>query len=307
MVVGWPRGWGASSIKTVRLFQQIKETKDYLEALIKSSPDAIVTTDTRGIVTFFSPGAESIYGYAAAEVVGKHVSQYYVEGAGEAEKIMTLLHRDEQIKNYETQLLVRDGRQVHASISASLLKSRSGRIVGTLGVSKDITHRVELERRLQELTITDSLTGLYNQRYFYQKLEAEMERARRQRRDLALLLFDLDHFKRYNDTFGHLEGDKALREVGRLLRDSIRNLVDSGFRYGGDEFTVLLPEVAGEHAMTVVGRIKSSIEHGLKPHLTISAGLVAFRPEYRAEELVRIADEAMYESKKDYSGRVVFR
>src|SRR5262249_49478378 len=163
--------------------------------------------------------------------------------------------------------------------SLSLLKDRKGSVIGTLGVSKDITQRVELERKLKELTITDSLTGLYNQRHFYRKVNAEMERARRQRRDLALMLFDLDRFKQYNDSHGHLEGDKLLREVGRLVRESIRNMVDSGFRYGGDEFVVILPELTGEAAIAVTGRIKSQIEAGLGGAVTLSVGLVTFRPD----------------------------
>ena len=181
------------------------------------------------------------------------MARYYEDGAGEAAKLMNLLlQQGGQIKNFETRLLGHDGRRVYASLSASLLYDRTGKTIGTLGVSKDITPRVELEHKLKELTITDGLTGLYNQRYFYRKVITEMERARRQKRDLAFMLFDLDRFKAYNDTFGHLEGDKLLKEVGRLLRDSIRNMVDSAFRYGGDEFVVLLPELEGS------GRLPSS-------------------------------------------------
>ena len=135
-----------------------------------------VTTDTKGLVTYFSPGAEGVYGYASEEVIGHPVAEYYDAGPAEAEKMMTLLKKFERIKNFETILLGRDGRKIYASMSASLLKNRSGGVIGTLGVSKDITQRVELERKLKELTITDSLTGLYNQRYFHRKLAAEMER-----------------------------------------------------------------------------------------------------------------------------------
>jgi len=297
----------ASSIKTVRLFQQVKETKDYLEALIASSADAIVTTDPKGVVTFFSPGAVGIYGYEPREVVGRPVAEFYKNGAPEAAKVMSLLAQHERIKNYETVLKGKDGREVYASLSASLLKDRSGQVIGTLGLSKDITHRVELERKLKELTITDSLTGLYNQRYFQRKVRVEMERARRQSRELMLMLFDLDHFKQYNDSHGHVEGDKLLREVGRLVRDSIRNMVDSAYRYGGDEFTILFPDLSGELGLAVVDRIKRSIEDGLGDEVSLSVGLVGLRSHHTAEEFVRMADEAMYESKKGRTGRITFR
>lgn len=295
----------ASSIQTIRLYRKEKETKDYLEALIASSADAIVTTDNHGIVTFFSPGAEVIYGYSADEVVGQPVAKFYAEGAAEAERIMTLLRQHDRLQNHEAILLARDGRKIHASVSASLLVDRNGKNIGTLGVSKDVTQRVELERKLKELTITDGLTGLYNQRHFYKRVAAEIERARRQSRDLSLMLFDVDHFKEYNDSHGHLEGDKLLRQIGKIVQDAIRNLVDSGYRYGGDEFTVLLPDLAREQGLTVTRRIKHKIEGGAG--VRISVGLVGYRPGMTGEEFIRLADEAMYDAKRKRDGEIVAR
>ena len=92
------------------------------------------------------------------------------------------------------------------------------------------------------MSIKDSLTGLYNQRYFYDRLAGEIERARRQSHPLSLLLFDIDQFKTYNDCHGHLAGDNVLQAAGQIVMESTREHVDVGFRYGGDEFTVILPE-----------------------------------------------------------------
>jgi PleD family two-component response regulator len=96
-----------------------------------------------------------------------------------------------------------------------------------------------LEEEVRRLSITDDLTGLYNYRQFYKTLESELARLKRQKTSLSLLMFDLDNFKRYNDRYGHLEGDKVLRKIGEIINRSIRSNVDSGYRYGGDEFAVL--------------------------------------------------------------------
>ncbi len=95
-------------------------------------------------------------------------------------------------------------------------------------------------KELSRLSITDSLTGLYNQRHFYARLKEEIVRAQRQKHPLALVLLDMDNFKTYNDTHGHLAGDELLQNVGRIINNCIRENVDSGYRYGGDEFAIIL-------------------------------------------------------------------
>ena len=126
-------------------------------------------------------------------------------------------------------------------------------------------HEMEREKamlalEMERLIITDDLTGLFNRRYFYRKIEEEMVRAKRQNGKLALILLDLDYFKEYNDTFGHLEGDKVLKEAGRIILSFIRDKVDSGCCYGGDEFAVILPGTDIKHADTVAGRIRRSVK-----------------------------------------------
>jgi two-component system cell cycle response regulator len=99
-----------------------------------------------------------------------------------------------------------------------------------------------IRQELNRLSITDSLTGLYNQRHFYDRLNEETARAQRQNHELALILLDLDDFKQYNDNFGHLAGDGLLQKVGAVINSKMRQSVDSGYRYGGDEFAVMLIE-----------------------------------------------------------------
>lgn len=165
---------------------------------------------------------------------------------------------------------------------------------------KSVQENWELKRLhavLEELVITDSLTGLYNQRHFSSRLKQEMERARRRRYPLSLLLLDLDNFKSYNDTHGHLAGDRALEEVGKIVLGSIRRDIDAGFRYGGDEFAVLLPETTRQEAATIAKRIRDSFRKTGLAGLTTSIGLIEFGPDDPAEVVMEMVDRAMYRAK----------
>ncbi len=149
---------------------------------------------------------------------------------------------------------------------------------------------------LNRLSITDSLTGLYNQRHFYVRLKEEMVRSKRQEYNLALILLDLDGFKQYNDNFGHLAGDKLLQKVGEVIRSSVRQDVDSGYRYGGDEFAAILIDADASIAEMMSMRIRNGIEKACG--LTASAGYAGFSDTLTAEELVAAADRRLYESKE---------
>jgi len=170
---------------------------------------------------------------------------------------------------------------------------------------KTLREKENLEEEVRRLSITDDLTGLYNHRYFFKTLEAEMVRLTRQKTSLSLLMFDLDNFKKYNDLYGHLEGDKVLKTVGEIVKASIRSNVDTGYRYGGDEFTVLLIGASADRAMTIAERIRSSIEQVKSHHITVSIGLSEYRDLFDLEGFVKSADDAMYRAKNSGGNRVI--
>ena len=152
-----------------------------------------------------------------------------------------------------------------------------------------------IRQELQRLSITDSLTGLYNQRHFYARLNEEIARAKRQKHNLALILLDLDDFKRYNDNYGHLAGDELLQKVGKVMNRNVREGVDSGFRYGGDEFAVVLIDANELVAKMMSDRIEKGIEE--ECGITASTGTVIFTDNLTAEMLVEEADRRLYGSK----------
>ena len=153
-----------------------------------------------------------------------------------------------------------------------------------------------LRKELSRLSITDSLTGLFNQRHFYSRLNEEVKRADRQKHPLALILLDLDNFKHYNDTMGHLAGDEVLRYVGQTISKHIREGVDAGCRYGGDEFAVILIDADLQVAKGIGERIaKSFLEEGT---ISASLGYSIFNEGMSAEDLVAAADNDLYKAKK---------
>ena len=287
-----------------RLEDELTNTKSFLESVIESSIDGITVLDKSGKIIFAAKGAEEMLGYKKENILGNNISEYYLGGMEEAKRIMKPLRQEGKLRNYETALIAEDGRIVPISVSASFLRDDKGEIVGTLGIYKDITENKRLERELEKLSITDSLTGLYNQRHFYSELKREVERAKRLNHPLSMLLFDIDEFKYYNDTYGHLEGDKVLCEVGEIVSNSIRGNVDSGYRYGGDEFVVVLPEANKDQAFSVADRIRTSFNNAGLVDVTLSIGLIEYRIEYDPETFVRHADKAMYTAKQSGGDRI---
>lgn len=170
--------------------------------------------------------------------------------------------------------------------------------------------RARMLEKLQELATTDGLTKLHNSRSFYSQLELEVDRTNRYKHPLSMLLLDIDHFKVYNDTYGHLEGDKVLARFGQIIRSCLRTN-DSAYRYGGEEFTVILPETAGGEAKTVAQRIRLALKNekfasvtGDPVTITISIGVTQYAAKEGLSNFIQRADQAMYLSKQNGRNRV---
>ena len=160
-------------------------------------------------------------------------------------------------------------------------------------------NRILIERKIKDelawASITDSLTGLFNQRHFYNRLREEIDRAKRQKHPLSLIFLDLDKFKEYNDQYGHLAGDKVLSKSGRIILSNIRENVDTAFRYGGDEFAVILVEADATIARKIRDRLEWGFEQG--GGVTASVGLATYSEEMDVDDLVASADKYLYHGK----------
>jgi diguanylate cyclase (GGDEF)-like protein len=167
----------------------------------------------------------------------------------------------------------------------------------------------ERETLFKSLSQTDPLTGLFNQRVLTERLAAELDQARIHHGPLSVIMMDLDHFKDYNDRYGHPEGDQVLKALAGVIRTSIRD-TDCPCRYGGEEFTVILPGTRAEHAAAVAERIRRSLADqvfeptpGREEHVTVSLGVTEHRPDDTAPNLIARADQALYQAKTDGRNR----
>jgi len=188
------------------------------------------------------------------------------------------------------------------------LLARIGNMLRIKRMHDQVNHAKE---RLQKLAVRDELTGLYNYRYLHTRLQEEFKRAERYRDPLACAMIDIDHFKSFNDSFGHDVGDVVLAEVAERLRRAVRE-IDVVARYGGEEFLLVLPSTHFSGALTVADRVWRSVgdeplRHGdHEHHLTISVGVALYpsRDVKTKDQLIKAADKALSQAKKDGRNRI---
>jgi diguanylate cyclase (GGDEF)-like protein/PAS domain S-box-containing protein len=196
-----------------------------------------------------------------------------------------------------------DGTDVWTLLAVSLVRDGAGQPLHFVAQIQDISQRRHLEAELRRLADRDDLTGLYNRRFFTRQLAHQLRRTRRYGEDAAVLLVDLDGFKRVNDTLGHHAGDELLRHVARVLNTRLRES-DIVARLGGDEFAVLLPLATAERAHQAAELLerelrKSPIEvEGAVLTAGASIGVAELTPDLEAEDALRLADRAMYAVKR---------
>jgi diguanylate cyclase (GGDEF)-like protein len=226
-------------------------------------------------------------------------------------------------KEYDTDVIVMTGFSGEHSYEEAISKGASDfifkpirfeelllRMKRVLKERQLAKERDQILEKLKKLAITDGLTKLYNSRYFYKQLDLEIDRLNRYNHALSLLLIDIDHFKQYNDRFGHLEGDKVLIRIGQTIKSCLRRM-DTAHRYGGEEFTVILPETACEEAAFVADRIRLAIESevfspapGKEIIITVSVGVTEYQADERISAFVQRADQALYLSKDNGRNRI---
>jgi diguanylate cyclase (GGDEF)-like protein len=168
----------------------------------------------------------------------------------------------------------------------------------------------ESEQKYRDLSIIDDLTQLYNSRHFYAQLEREIERSNRYEQPLTLLLLDLDKFKEFNDIYGHVEGDYVLSRLGQVVKRCLRE-TDSAYRYGGEEFTIMLPMTTSEEGMVTAKRIQVELRKETfspvldqKIYMTVSIGLAHYKPKEEMKAFVQRVDQLMYQAKKNGRDRI---
>ena len=199
------------------------------------------------------------------------------------------------------------GRRVYLAADAGPIFDADGKLIGVLESIRDMTAMKDQEARLRDLAGLDGLTGLPNRRTFDDVLAKEWGRSARSGDPLSLLMIDIDHFKRFNDNFGHAGGDQCLTTMANVIANSVRRASDLPARYGGEEFAIVLPSTDLDGALIVAETLRQSIEareirhpgNTASPFVTTSIGAAAVipAPNARAEEIIRCADYALYRAK----------
>jgi diguanylate cyclase (GGDEF)-like protein/PAS domain S-box-containing protein len=297
--------------KSALISHRARKRIDYLESIIQDSTDIIFTIDTDGYILKFNKGSELHFGYSQAEIVGKPLIQLFANEADER-KILCAVLLTGKSTNEEIPMKTKDGAIILLNLSISEMKNDSGEIIGLVVTAKDITEKKKLELELRrkndllsKLAITDSLTALYNLRHFYDQINRELRRLHRNPdRRLSLILIDIDHFKELNDSEGHQVGDQVLKSLSQVIKVCIRKDIDSGYRYGGDEFVVILPDTDKMQSKVAAERIQKQFGAFKFGMTSLSIGIAEAKPEDDEKTLVKRADEAMYESKRAGRARI---
>jgi diguanylate cyclase (GGDEF)-like protein len=188
----------------------------------------------------------------------------------------------------------------------SIIRDSRGNVVGVISLGLDITERKFMEEELKRLAVTDTLTGALNRTKFGEIIERETESVKRYNQRLSMILFDVDHFKKVNDRYGHNAGDYVLKNIADIVRENIRK-IDYFVRWGGEEFVILSPETQLDEAYLLADRIRITIENTKFEHfgkITVSFGVTEFKEEDTVDSFIKRADDAMYEAKKKGRNRV---
>ncbi len=272
------------------LKKEIEFEKEKLKLIFENMGDGVCVIDTKFNILLFNKQFEKFFGQVPPDPT------CFQSIKGETHSCPDCIIKENKINDGQSkqfEFITKENRTFMVTFTPFLSLERDKVY---LEVFKDITDRKESEKKLYVASITDSLTGLFNQGHFYSVLRGEITRSKRNKRPLSLILFDLDKFKEYNDEDGHQEGDKILKKVGKVAIKEIRNEVDLAFRYGGDEFTIILPEASLKQARVIAERIKDSF--GTNKFTRLSMGLVELSPEMDIKSFIKKADMAMYKAKK---------
>ncbi len=298
---------------------KLRVEQQRFRALVEHSSDIIVVVNREGIITYINPAVEKVLGYKVEERIGHRGLELIHPDDVQfiAESFITLLqHKDPH--NIRGEMRLRDKQGIFHSfegIGSNLITD-----VGVEGVIvnyRDITERKKAEeilkqseQRYLELSIIDDLTQLYNSRHFYEQLRKEIERSNRYKQPLTLLLLDLDKFKEFNDTYGHVEGDIVLSRLGQVIKGCLRE-TDSAYRYGGEEFTVILPMTTRQEGIVTAERIQAELRKetfspvvSQKVHMTVSIGVAQHNQKEEMRAFVHRVDQFMYRAKNSGRDRI---
>ena len=319
---------GAILFLGLRLIAQVRRRREAEVVLARSeaqfrmlaehASDMVSRVGADGLRHYASPAAKRLLGIDPSELIGRRPGDHiHPEDRAEFEALVASLGQSQEQGGLVYRAYRADGTEIWIESTLRLVRDpRTGAADGYVGISRDVTVSKEMEAQLAALAATDGLTGIANRRHFDEELFAEWRRAAREGTSLAVMLLDVDHFKRFNDRYGHPAGDDCLRRVASTIAATIRRPGDRPARYGGEEFAVILPATDLAGAMDVADRVRAGIQAMAIVHegneagvVTASIGVAVVSPVAKlgiaTSALLEAADGALYEAKRTGRNRVV--
>jgi diguanylate cyclase (GGDEF)-like protein/PAS domain S-box-containing protein len=288
-----------------------KEIKNYINLIDENI--ITLSTNLRGVITYVSNAFCRISGYEKSEIIGKR--HIIINHSDMPISLLKSIWRKVKIgQNWEGELKQKrkDNKHFWVESSISAIFDSSGKKTGYISISQDITDK----KMIELLSITDSLTGIYNRRYFEEMFPKLINLAKRESTLISFLIIDIDHFKQYNDTYGHQMGDEALIKVATALKKSLNRVDDYCFRLGGEEFGVIYRSKSSENSLIFANRIKQNIENlkiehksnSASDYITISSGLITKNPANQIDKdiVYKDADNLLYKAKELGRNRVCY-
>lgn len=299
------------SEKSLKYETELFESEKKYRILANNSKDIIWTIDLEETLTYVSPSIEHEFKIKAVDMTGKKLCEFV--NAREYVVFKRNIFEKDSVEKAEGNYFEMEFTQpkhVWLGTRVSELIDDNGKIIGYLCISRDITESKKLKEEFELMATTDYLTGLYNRRKFNEMVERDVKRLSRYGGDLSVLIFDIDFFKRVNDTYGHKTGDLVLKDIGSISSGLIRQS-DIAARYGGEEFVVALSNTGIEDARVFAEGLRTAVEEnvvefmGDSIQVTISVGISSYERGKTMDEMIINADKALYHAKRTGRNKVV--
>jgi len=299
---------GMGTVIDITDTQEAQEQLKLLGQAVEQMDEMVRITDRDGIITYVNDAMLSHTGYTKEELIGHKIGMFKSGFHHKSfyEDLWDTIMSGKTFKGVFTNRK-KDKKLYYEEEIITPIMDDGGVIQHFLATSQDITERVLMEEKLQRLATVDSLTGIYNRYKTNEEIEIEIGRNKRYDESFALAMFDIDHFKKVNDTYGHEVGDYVLQEISNIVTKEIRESDRFG-RWGGEEFMLILPKLSKQEALHVSEKLRSKIEgHDFKDvgRITISIGVTVFEPSDTKESLLKRVDNALYKAKDEGRNRVV--
>lgn len=290
---------------------ELEATKSEFKSIFDQLPDVFYRTNMQGIITLISPSCFDLLGYRQEVMQETLMADYYNTPEERQKIVQAIINGKGKATHVEAAFKHKNGTIVWISTSAVIRFDADGKPMYIEGVARDISERKRIEEQLTILSRIDALTGAYNRRYFMDKCDELIKMLKRYKHPASMLMMDLDHFKKINDTYGHHVGDLALIAFTKVCQKETRESDVLG-RLGGEEYGLMLPETTIHNAQALAERIRMNtaaieIPAGKnKIKITVSIGLVELSTKKQTlDDALRRADQAMYQAKEKGRNQVV--